>query len=85
MPLNFALCAPVMRYVAYAVDLWGVLHATYELECGTDDDARCRAVKLLEAHPVIEVWSGARRVERLTADATREKEHASAPHQRRSA
>jgi hypothetical protein len=74
-----------MRYVAYAVDLGGVIHATYELECGADNDARCRAAKLLEAHPVIEIWSGARRVERLTADAHREKDYASSSHQRRSA
>jgi len=33
-----------MRYVAYAVDLWGVAHATYEWECGCDDDAKRRAV-----------------------------------------
>ncbi|RZN12154.1 hypothetical protein CWO91_05580 [Bradyrhizobium genosp. SA-3] len=57
-----------MRYVAYAVDLWGVTHATYELECDCDDDAKRRAVKFLEAHPVIEVWSGPRRVARFTAD-----------------
>jgi hypothetical protein len=75
-----------MRYVAYAVDLWGVVHATYELECGAVDDARRRAAKLLEAHPVIKIWSGARRVERLTADAHQEKDHAaSSSHQRRSA
>jgi hypothetical protein len=55
-----------MRYVAYAVDLWGVVHATYELECPTEDDAKRRAVSFLEAHPVIEVWSGARRIARLT-------------------
>ena len=54
--------------MAYAVDLWGVTHATYELECDCDDDAKRRAVKFLEAHPVIEVWSGPRRVARFTAD-----------------
>lgn len=62
-----------MRYVAYAVDLCGVVHATYELECGADEDAKSRAAKFLDAHPVIEVWRGARRLERLTAAARREK------------
>ena len=83
--LNIALLCTAMRYVAYAVDLCGVVHAVYELECGADDDARCRAAKLLEAHPVIEVWSGARCVGRLTADAPGEGDHASAPDRRRSA
>ena len=55
-----------MRYVAYAVDLAGVAHATYEIECPNDDSAKQRAHKFLEAHPVVEVWQGVRRVARLT-------------------
>ena len=55
-----------MRYVAYAVDLWGVVHATYELECVDDNDAKHRAEIFLEAHAAIEVWNGMRRVARLT-------------------
>lgn len=55
-----------MRYVAYAVDLSGVVLAIYELECAGDDEARHRAEKFLAAHPTIEVWDGVRRVARLT-------------------
>ena len=57
-----------MRYVAYAVDSFGVAHATYEIECAADEDATHRVRKLLEAHPTIELWQGVRRVARMTQD-----------------
>jgi hypothetical protein len=56
----------LMRYVAFAEDLSGVGHATYELECVDDNDAKHRAEIFLEAHAAIEVWNGMRRVARLT-------------------
>jgi hypothetical protein len=59
-----------MRYVAFAVDLFGVARATYEIDCANDADARCRAERFLDAHPAIEVWHGVRRVARLTRDRT---------------
>jgi hypothetical protein len=65
-----------MRYVAYAVDLSGVAHSTYELECLSDDDAKRRASSFLEANPVIEIWRGARRIARLTSEIAREAEAA---------
>jgi hypothetical protein len=34
--------------------LLGVAHATYEMECTDDDDARLRAARLLEGYPIIE-------------------------------
>ncbi|MGY3694993.1 hypothetical protein ACVIGA_005073 [Bradyrhizobium sp. USDA 3240] len=68
-----------MRYVAYAVDLWGATHATYELECGGDDEARRRSLKFLEAHPVVELWSGPRRIARLMVDGPGTTEHGAAP------
>jgi hypothetical protein len=55
-----------MHHLAYALSLLGVAHATCEMECADDDDARLRAVRFLEAHPIIEIWKGARRVARLT-------------------
>jgi hypothetical protein len=45
-----------MHYVAHAADLSGVVHATYELECRDDAEARERARQFLEAYPVVEVW-----------------------------
>jgi hypothetical protein len=38
----------------------------YEFECATDEEAKRRAASYLQAHPVIEVWQGVRRVVRLT-------------------
>lgn len=60
-----------MRYVAYAVDLTGVARAVYELDCPTDKDAQTRAEMLLEAHPIVEVWDGPRRVGRLVRESCR--------------
>ena len=62
-----------MRYVAYAVDTFGVALATYEFLCANDADAEHRAGKLLDAHQTIEIWQGTRRVvalpEMVTEDA----------------
>ena len=58
----------VMRYVAYAVDAGGVVHAVYEIDCPTDKDAQARCEKFLEAHPTVEVWDGPRRVARLVRE-----------------
>ena len=55
-----------MRYVAYAVDAFGVASATYEIECIGDDDATDSARELLDVHMTIELWQGFRRVKRLT-------------------
>ena len=57
-----------MRYVVHAVDLTGVALATYELESADEEDAKRRAATFLEAHPVVELWKGARRVARLTRE-----------------
>jgi hypothetical protein len=57
-----------MRYIAYAVDAFGVASATYEVECIGDEDAMDIARELLEAHITIELWQGFRRVTRLTRD-----------------
>ena len=54
-----------MRYVAYAVDLTGVARAVYEIDCPTDKDAQARAERFLDAHAVVELWDGPRRVTRL--------------------
>jgi len=59
-----------MRYVAFAVDLFGVARATYEIDCANDADARRRAERFLNAHPVVEVWHGVRHVARLTRERT---------------
>jgi len=70
MPWNYSVPPRYshMRYVAYAVDTFGVSLATYEFLCASDADAEHRARKLLEAHPTIEIWQGTRRVVRLTRD-----------------
>jgi hypothetical protein len=34
---------------------WASPHATYEMECTDDDDARLRAARFLEAYPIIEI------------------------------
>ncbi len=39
---------------------------TYELECADDEEAKRRAEEYLEAHEVVELWRGVRRVARLT-------------------
>lgn len=57
-----------MRYVAYAVDFSGVARAVYEIDCPTDKDAEDRAKKFLNAHPVVEVWEGPRRIARLVRE-----------------
>ena len=59
-----------MRYVAYAVDLSGVARAVYEIDSPTDDDAKDRAEKFLEAHPAVEVWAGPRRIARLVRESS---------------
>ena len=53
-----------MHYLACAISLLGVAHATYEMEC--TDDARLWAERLLEGYPILEIWKGARRLARLT-------------------
>jgi hypothetical protein len=68
MPPRSRVILARMRYVAYAVDLSGVVHATYEMECLDDAEAKERARQYLEAHPVVKVWKGPRRVARLTQD-----------------
>ena len=64
MPWNYSvpLRYSKMRYVAYAVDTFGVALATYEFLCANDADAEHRARKLLDAHQTIEIWQGTRRV-----------------------
>lgn len=57
-----------MRYVAYAVDLSGVARAVYEIDSPTDEAAKERAVKLLDAHPAVEVWEGPRKIARLARE-----------------
>lgn len=59
-----------MRYVAYSVDLSGVARALYEIDCPSDKDAQDRAEKYLEAHPVVELWDGPRRVARLVRESS---------------
>ena len=59
-----------MRYIAYAVDLFGIARAVYEIDCQTDKDAEDRAEKFLDPHPVVEVWDGPRRVVRLARDSS---------------
>jgi hypothetical protein len=56
------------RYIAYAVDVFGIANATYELRCANDKDAEERVRELLEAHQTIELWEGLRRVALLTRD-----------------
>jgi hypothetical protein len=53
---------------AHALDSYGVSLADYEFECLTDDDAKSRASRYLQIHPMIEVWQGVRWVDRLTRD-----------------
>jgi hypothetical protein len=55
-----------MHYLAYAISLLGVAHATYEMECTDNDDGRLRAARFLEAYPIMEIWKGAPRLARLT-------------------
>jgi hypothetical protein len=55
-----------MRYVAHAVDQYGVALAVYEFECKTDEEAKDRAEPYLEIHPTIEIWQDVRLVVRLT-------------------
>jgi len=57
-----------MRYVAYAVDLSGVARGVHEIDSPTDEDAKKRAEKFLEAHPAVEMWAGPRRVARLVRE-----------------
>jgi hypothetical protein len=57
-----------MRYVAHAVDQYGVALATYEFECIADQEAKRRGEKYLQIHPVIEIWQGVRRIGRLPRD-----------------
>ena len=59
-----------MRYIAYAVDLVGIARAVYEIDCQTDKDAEDRAERFLDAHPVVEVWDGPRRVVRLVRESS---------------
>ncbi|WOH60266.1 MULTISPECIES: hypothetical protein [Bradyrhizobium] len=65
-----------MRYVAYVVDLSGVARAAYEIDSPTDQDAKTRAEKFLDAYPAVEVWDGPRKIARLvreSADCGQEK------------
>ncbi len=55
-----------MRYRAHAVDAYGVSLTDYEFECANDEAAISRANGYLQVHPIIEVWQGVRRVDRLT-------------------
>jgi hypothetical protein len=59
---------PMTRYIAYAVDVFGIANATYELQCIDDEDAENRVRKLLDAHQTIELWEGVRRIARVTRD-----------------
>ncbi len=53
-------------YVAFAMDALGIAHATYEISCETDEEAKRRAAKYLQMHECIELWLNHRRVARLT-------------------
>jgi hypothetical protein len=55
-----------MRYVAQAVDQYGVSLATYEFECRSDEEAREKAGRYLAVHHTIDLWADGRRVSRLT-------------------
>ena len=59
-----------MRYVAYAVDLSGVARAVYEIDSPTDEAAKERAEKFLEAYPAVEVWAGPRKIVRLVRESS---------------
>ena len=54
-----------MRYLAFALNLSGVAQAAYLLHCPDDDNAKVRAQRFLQGHPVVEVWNGPVRVARL--------------------
>lgn len=44
------------------------LRAVYEIDSPTDEAAKERAEKLLDAHPAVEVWDGPRKIARLTRE-----------------
>ncbi|MBR0901210.1 hypothetical protein [Bradyrhizobium liaoningense] len=54
-------------FYAFAVDIYGTTQAQYTLAAKSPDAAEVEAKRLLQEHPVIEVWSDERRrVARLT-------------------
>ena len=64
LPAN-ALRFLIMKYRTHAVDA-GVSLADYEFECATDEEAKERAGRYLDVHPVLEIWQGVRPVARLS-------------------
>jgi hypothetical protein len=42
---------PIMRYRVHAVDIYGISHAAYELDCATDEEAQHLAASYLPRHP----------------------------------
>jgi hypothetical protein len=58
------------KYIAFAVDIYGVTHAAYELDASNDEEAKVQGEKLLKEHPVIEVWDGPQRVARFTKESS---------------
>jgi len=67
-----------MRYLAQAVDQYGVALASYEFECRSDEEARKTAGRYLAVHHTIDLWTDGRRVSRLTGGET-ERSTARAP------
>lgn len=58
-----------MRYVAYAVDC-PALPAQFTRSIARQTKTRTRAENFLDAHPVVEVSDGARRVVRLVRESS---------------
>ena len=46
------------------------------IECASDAEAKRRALEIRGEYPTIEVWDGVRRVERVTAPASEQRERA---------
>jgi hypothetical protein len=53
------------KYIAYHVDLVGVMHASYELDCTDDEGAKSKGRYFLRFHSSIDVWQGPRWVARF--------------------
>lgn len=53
-------------FIAFAVDIYGVAKARYDLAATTVEEASKEAREFLASHESLEVWQGARLVGRVT-------------------
>ena len=54
-------------YRVYKIGSDQHIKAAENIECATDQEARCEAERLLEVYPAAEVWEGRRLVARVRA------------------